>query len=247
MLHGIGVRSAFFQMMDEGFVSLYRGILPPLLQKSVSSSLMFGTYDMFQKSLKGTGMHPKLSDSLAAILAGSVEAILTPFERIQTLLQDSAYQKEFSNMKEAVKQVYVHHGLKEYYRGFVPILLRNGPSNVVFFILREELSERGPYANTISKVWGLTIVKQFLIGACIGALNSTLFYPLNVIKVHMQSQLGGSFITVCQVAREIYVERGRKVSNFYKGVHMNYTRSFISWGVINLAYERLKVILFTDD
>lgn len=30
------------------------------------------------------------------------------------------------------------YGVKELYRGLVPILLRNGPSNVLFFVLREE-------------------------------------------------------------------------------------------------------------
>jgi hypothetical protein len=30
------------------------------------------------------------------------------------------------------------NGVKELYRGLVPILLRNGPSNALFFVLREE-------------------------------------------------------------------------------------------------------------
>lgn len=243
MLHGISVRNAFFQMMDEGVISLYRGMLPPLLQKSISASLMFGTYDMFRKPLLETNLHPKLANALAAILAGSAEAVFTPFERVQTLLQDSAYQKDFVNMKHVVKVVGFEYGFKEYYRGLGPILLRNGPSNVVFFTLREELNDRVPEMS----VWGLQILKQFLIGACIGAMNSTLFYPLNVIKVHMQSKLGGPFESIWQATREIYVERGRKVGNFYRGVHMNYTRSFVSWGVINLAYDRLKIFWFTDD
>lgn len=245
MLHGISVRSAFLQIMDEGVSTLYRGMLPPLLQKSVSSSLMFGTYDMFRKPLLDAKMNPKLSNAIAAILAGSVEAILTPFERVQTLLQDSAYQKQFSNMKHTVRLVGMQYGFKEYYRGLTPILLRNGPSNVVFFILREEFNDHFP--PIASSHWSLNAFKQFLIGACIGALNSTLFYPLNVIKVHMQSQLGGSFISIWKALLEIHNERGKKLSNFYKGVHMNYTRSFVSWGVINLAYENFKIILFSDE
>ncbi len=237
------MRGAFLQMVEEGFSSVYRGVLPPLLQKSVSSSLMFGTYDMFRKPLIESTLQPRLSNLIAALLAGSVEAVLTPFERIQTLLQDSAYQKKFTNMKHAVNEIGAHHGFKEYYRGFTPILLRNGPSTGLFFVLKEELVDRDHRTDTFAS---LTALKEFLTGACIGALNSTIFYPFNVIKVHMQSQLGGSFVSVWKAAREIYVERGRKISKFYSGVHMNYTRSFISWGVINLAYERFKFILKTD-
>lgn len=244
MLHGISVKSAFLQIVDEGIVTLYRGMLPPLLQKSVSSSLMFGTYDMFRKHLSDTPLHPIVTNSISAILAGSVEAVLTPFERIQTLLQDSAYQKQFVNMKHAVKVVGMEYGFREFYRGLTPVLFRNGPSNVVFFLLREEFNERIPQSNHF---WGVHAFQQFFVGACIGALNSTLFYPFNVVKVHMQSKLGGEYISMKTAFRELYIERGKKISNFYKGVHMNYSRSFVSWGVINLAYERFKIILFSED
>lgn len=247
MLHGIGFRAACRQIMAEGVTSLYRGMLPPLLQKSISSSLMFGTYDMFRRCslLEACSDHPKVRNAIAASLSGSVEAILAPFERIQTLLQDQAYHDEFTNMKHAVQEVGLRFGFREYYRGLTPILLRNGPSNVIFFLLREELGDVGQQYT--ASTWTLNGLRQFLVGASIGALNSTLFYPCNVIKVHMQSKLGGSFLSMWTAAREIYLDRGRKISMFYKGVHVNYTRSFVSWGVINLAYERLKIVLFTDD
>lgn len=34
--------------------------------------------------------------------------------------------------------IIAENGFRELYRGLVPVLLRNGPSNAVFFILREE-------------------------------------------------------------------------------------------------------------
>lgn len=71
---------------------------------------------------------------------GSIEAILTPFERLQTLLQDSAYNKELTSTPHLIKRIYKEYGLKEYYRGLSPVLLRNGPANVVFFIARDEVS-----------------------------------------------------------------------------------------------------------
>lgn len=37
-----------------------------------------------------------------------------------------------------------YHGLTELYRGIVPVLWRNGPSNAMFFMLREEASELLP-------------------------------------------------------------------------------------------------------
>ncbi|KAL1449780.1 hypothetical protein WDU94_002255 [Cyamophila willieti] len=242
-LHGVGAKSALYQVHSEGLLLLYRGILPPLCQKSISTSLMFGVYDKSNIFLK-----PYLSNSpyfmkfTSAMFAGSIEAILTPFERLQTLLQDSAYNKELTSTQHLIKRIYKEHGFKEYYRGLSAVLLRNGPANVVFFIARDEVQKCFPTSPGKDSRY-LNFVKDFLIGAVIGAANSSVFFPLNVIKIHMQSKLGGSHDTVWQVTREIYIERGRKLSSFYRGVHMNCTRSFISWGVAMVAYERLKLFL----
>lgn len=45
MLHGVKIGTAFKQLRTEGFVFLYRGMFPPLAQKTLSLSLMFGVYD----------------------------------------------------------------------------------------------------------------------------------------------------------------------------------------------------------
>jgi hypothetical protein len=62
----------------------------------------------------------------------------------------------------------------------------------------------------------------------------------------MQTQLGGPFQSLTQVWCEISRERGgwRKM---FLGVHVNYTRALISWGVINASYEMLKGVLITND
>ena len=65
-----------------------RGILPPLLQKSVSTALMFGTFEQYKRMLRERQLSVRSSIVVAAFLAGCTEAILTPFERIQTLMLD---------------------------------------------------------------------------------------------------------------------------------------------------------------
>lgn len=174
-------------------------------------------------------------------MAGNAEAVLAPFERIQALLQNTTYNKNFKNMSHAFHVVYSEHGIRELYRGLVPILFRNGPTNFIFFTARDYASAHLPDFKD-SKF--LSILKNFFIGAMIGAINSTLVYPLNTIKVHMQSKLGGPFQTISGAGVELYEQRGRQLRYFFRGVHMNYTRAFISWGVINVAYEKLKFVLF---
>lgn len=241
MLHGVGLRNAASQLMNEGLSTLYRGIYPPLFQKTISTSLMFGTYDAIQKPLLESDLNSRLAKIIAALVAGTAEATLTPFERVQTLLQNNQYNKNFINMRHAIKVIATDYSVSEFYRGLTPILLRNGPSNISFFLLREAASS---YIMIPPTAWtGYKLFKEFLTGAFIGALNSALFYPCNVLKVHMQSNLGGPFQSINEAAIEIYKERGNRVAYFYRGVHMNYTRSFISWGVVNVAYENLRSFL----
>ncbi|KAJ4429212.1 mitochondrial nicotinamide adenine dinucleotide transporter SLC25A51-like isoform X1 [Periplaneta americana] len=237
MLHGVGVSNAAGQLSSEGFYYLYRGMLPPLCQKSLSLSIMFGVYEECRRPLENAGVSHYLSKTIAAMVAGTVEASLMPFERVQTLLQHQHYHTHFRNTFDAFKVLGFSYGIKEYYRGLVPILLRNGPSNVFFFFLRDEAKLHLPHYDS----WWGQASQQFVSGALIGAFISTVFYPLNVVKVHVQSTIGGEFQSCMSALNELYKTRGLR--DMYKGVHMNYTRAFISWGVINAAYEFLKKCL----
>lgn len=240
MLHGVKVSSAYEQLHTEGIRYLYRGILPPLFQKSFSLAIMFGVYEEVRRPLVERGTNKYLAKAAAGMASGTVECVLVPFERIQTLLQDSAYHYRFRNMFHAFKEIGVRYGFREYYRGLVPILLRNGPSNVFFFIIRDELQSR---ISTSDNFFQRTF-HQFLCGAFIGVFLSSLFFPINVAKVTIQSQLGGEFQNYFKVLNGIYTERGRKLRYMYHGVHTNCARAFISWGVVNAAYEHIKKILY---
>jgi hypothetical protein len=215
---------------------LYRGILPPLCQKTLSLSLMFSMYEGCKQRICLLTGNDVLAKILAANIAGTMEATLMPLERVQTLLQDWRYHDKFKNTSHAFRYLLTNHGVTECYRGMVPIIYRNGLSNLMFFTLRDQskvlLGEQE------------SLLTNFVSGALIGGFTSTVFYPMNVIKIHMQSKIGGNFEKFLVVIREVYVTRNRSLTFFYQGVHLNYMRSFISWGVINASYDFLKNIIF---
>lgn len=240
MLHGVGAKKAMLQLHSEGIFFLYRGILPPLCQKTLSMSVMFGVYGASYNYLTSHGsFNVYVAKVISGLVSGTLEAFLTPFERIQTLLQHREYHEKFKNTAHAFKHLR-YYGIKEYYRGISPILLRNGPSNVCFFIVRDEVKVLLPRYDSL---WKTTLV-NFLSGATIGACISAVFYPLNVVKVHMQEQLGGESQRTWTVLANLYRERGCKLRNIYHGLGTNSTRAFFSWGVICAAYEQLKGLLY---
>ncbi|XP_011641409.1 solute carrier family 25 member 51 [Pogonomyrmex barbatus] len=236
ILEGVPVGAAVGQLSREGIRLLYRGILPPLCQKTLSLSLMFSMYEGCKQRLYFLTGSNVLAKILAANIAGTMEALLMPLERVQTLLQDWRYHDKFKNTPHAFRYLLMNHGVTECYRGMVPIIYRNGLSNLMFFTLRDQskvlLGEKE------------SLLTNFVSGALIGGFTSTMFYPMNVIKIHMQTKIGGDFEKFLAVTREVYVSRDRSITSFYKGVHLNYMRSFISWGVINASYDFLKNIIF---
>ncbi|XP_078070348.1 mitochondrial nicotinamide adenine dinucleotide transporter SLC25A51-like [Mustelus asterias] len=238
-LYGLTTVDAIHQLKQDGLRNLYRGLLPPLLQKTTTVALMFGLYEDFSCLLKRTTNAPELFNrSVSAVLAGTAEAVLTPFERVQALLQDRRHHDRFKNTFHAFK-VLRAYGIKEYYRGLVPILLRNGPSNALFFGLRGPVKQCLPEATTYS----VNVLNDFICGGFLGSMLGIMFYPINVVKARMQSQVGGEFQSFTKVLMQIWSERDGKLSHLMRGVHLNYHRSILSWGIINATYEILLKVL----
>lgn len=236
-LFGLRVREAVLQLQADGLRTLYRGILPPLLQKSSTIAIMFGLYEDFLRMLQLHAPHAPelLTQSVAAVFAGTAEAILTPFERVQTLLQDPRHHGNLQNTAHIFRILLKQHGIQELYRGLVPILLRNGPSNALFFGLRGPLKELLVEAETNAG----NLVNDFICGAILGAGLGVVFYPLNVVKSHAQAQIGGEFQSCRTVLKAVLRERDGRVSGLFRGVHLNFQRSVFSWGIINATYELL--------
>lgn len=237
-VEGIRLRYAVRQIAREGLSNLFRGVGPPLMQKGTSLAIMFGAYNKFQKDLSRNFLvfHPGVTSAIAAMLAGSIEALLTPFERVQTLLQDRAHNKVLTNAFHAFRVIQDQYGFREYYRGLTPILMRNGPSNVLFFGLRVPIKDALPEAKTELG----NSINDFVSGAVLGAGLSTLFYPVNVMKNQMQKQLGGEFVGFWRTCVIVFDSRGRSIRRLYYGLTLNYTRALVSWGIINCTYELLK-------
>lgn len=247
ILDGVSFRDAFLQLKHEGFRNVYRGLLPPLLQKSVSYSIMFGSqneYSIWLRKLAQNSNSPfiqKLSPktkqtsitAVAGALAGLTEAILTPFERVQAVLQMQQFQHRYKHTLHVFHEIGKKHGIRELYRGLSAICLRNSMSNIVFFTSRAQFKTYFP--KTQSKIKNTLF--DFINGSLLGAGISTIFYPFNVIKSHMQARVGGKYFSMREAFLMVYESRDRKLKLLYKGVGSNFLRAVFAWGITNSAYE----------
>ena len=73
-LFSIRLPKAFKQLRQEGLRTLYRGVLPPLIQRTVTLSLMFGLYDQYTRLVMRQFPDCPLmaAQMLAAVFAGMV-------------------------------------------------------------------------------------------------------------------------------------------------------------------------------
>ena len=235
-LYGVKTGVAMTQIYREGASSLYRGLIPPLLQKSSSVALMFGLNNYFKSRLVSNyGVAGSQATVVSGMLAGTFEAFLTPFERVQTLLQHPKYIKSFSNTQKVFSKISGEYGVKELYRGYTAILYRNSLSTALFFTMKEPVKELVKFQEQENKM--MSAFSDFISGSAIGGFISTVFFPVNVVKTRMQSQIGGSYLSFTRTLVKVFNERNRSLRMLYRGVHLNLIRSMVSWGIINTMYE----------
>lgn len=251
-LWGIDAFDGMRQLYKEGFLALYRGCLPPVIIKSVSASVMFGTFRQYEHWLVNHPlMRPRYKANemrtifVASMMSGSTEAILTPFERVQCILQDGRLNNKYENTRDAFVKLR-GYGIAEYYRGLSAVLLRNGPSTFLYFGFKDRLKDiLLPSDSWLYSLMGsshkIEVARNFASGALLGCTISTLSYPLNVIRIKMMIQdVGSRHMSIFRAAFDLYRERAGEARLMFVGIHANLARSFIYWGSITVFHEMLQ-------
>lgn len=247
ILEGISFKDAFKQIKTEGIANVYRGLLPPLLQKSISYSIMFGSqheyYVLLKQFTESTNLEIIQSKSpifrhlaitnISAALAGLTEATLTPLERVQAVLQMQQFTNTYRHTLHVFQEIINNHGYRELYRGFSAICFRNSFSNALFFSIRTPLKSAFPVAKSNLE----NSFYDFLSGGLLGAFISTIIYPLNVVKSHMQARVGGKSYSIIEAFKILFESRDRKITKLYRGVLSNFNRAVLGWGLTNMSYE----------
>ena len=168
-------------------------------------------------------------------ILGSIEALLMPWERVQTLLLQEYKGEKFPTTPRCVKKLCTTYGIKELYRGFTPILLRNGPSSALFFGIKSMEDQLKSIEDQLPSFLNFSMLKGAGLGCTIGFIT----YPLNVAKIHMQrmEKVGKEFQSMSAALNEVYIQRGRKWYKLFRGAGMNSIRASLFWGITNFCYE----------
>lgn len=239
-IHAVAVSEAVRQLWHEGPQYFYRGIYPPLLSKTLQGTLLFGTYDSLLCFLSPVGPHSLGQRWTAGLMSGVVEAVaLSPFERVQNVLQDARKQACFPSTFSILKE-FNSYGLwgrlsLGYYRGFWPVLVRNSLGSALYFSFKDPIQDG--LARQGLPHW----VPALVSGSVNGTITCLILYPLIVLVANMQSHIGWQRMpSLWASAQDVWDTRGRKILLIYRGGSLIILRSSVTWGLTTAIHDFLQ-------
>lgn len=133
MLSGQSAKKVTFYTVREGLFTMYRGVLPQIIQRCSSITATYIVHQNINITFKD---HPKTRAKMyAGSFLGSLDSFLMPFERVQVLLADKRFNQTYKNTWHCFNSLFVEHGLRELYRGFEVVYLRNMFGSIIFLSL----------------------------------------------------------------------------------------------------------------
>ena len=249
---------------QEGFFSLYRGLLSPTLGYGLINGSVFGAREMTAKFLLD-GSSRKLHFWEECVVGASAgfwsSFVRAPVERVKTVMQVRNREKvlaPYSNSLLCAKDLIKTHGLREgLYVGFGATVMREVPQYVLYFFTYarvktfiEHLSDKPADGSEAvdggaARRWVESLdlspatLKSFspiIAGGAAGAMCwMPPLYSIDVIKTRLQSSPKGTYSGFLDCVAKSYKAEGPMV--FVRGLSLAFTRAFLVHGSIFFCYE----------
>lgn len=228
-------------LRNEGFVGLYRGLLPQLVGVSPEKAIKLTTNDFMRGKMKDKeGEIPLYGEFLSGGCGGAAQVMFTnPIEIVKIRMQISG---EMAGPKPSAISLCRELGLFGLYKGARACFLRDIPFSAIYFPcyahLKMYLADENGYNNWASLLTAATAA---------GVPAAYLVTPADVIKTRLQVKARRgqqAYRGVLDCARKILAEEG--ATAFWKGGPARIFRSSPQFGVTLLVYELMQRFLYVD-
>lgn len=141
--------TAYSIIREEGFSALYRGVSLTALRQATNQGANFTAYQELKalaSRLQPTveGDLPSYQTLAIGFISGATGPLFNaPIDTIKTRLQKSAAQPGMSAFKRIVyigEQMYKTEGVKSFYKGLTPRVLRVAPGQAIVFAVYERVT-----------------------------------------------------------------------------------------------------------
>ena len=223
-------------LRHEGFLGLYRGLLPQLMGVSPEKAIKLTVNDMVRSFVRDKNGNISLSgEVLAGACAGTSQVIFTnPIEIVKIRLQVAGEMQ--TTARVGAWQITKDLGLLGLYKGARACWLRDAPFSAIYFTSYAHMKTYT--ANEDGHNEPASIFASAMIA---GVPAAGLLTPADVIKTRLQVQAREGQMTysgVMDCAKKIWKYEGAQA--FWKGAPARVFRSSPQFGVTLLTYELLQ-------
>ncbi|XP_066935047.1 dicarboxylate carrier UCP2-like isoform X2 [Clytia hemisphaerica] len=225
---------------EEGFSSLYRGLVPGIQRQYCFCGVRIGLYDHVRKMYGDTSQgKPKLLVKIAASITTASSAVLMfqPTEVVKIRMQAAGKKLRYTGTLNAYQTIFRQEGLKGLWRGTSTNVTRLSLVNCTEIVIYDYIKSYALYKNWMQDGVPLHFVSA--LGA--GFITVMVASPVDVVKTRYMNSATGSYKNPIHCAVSLLKNNG--VTAFYKGFIPSFTR-LGSWTIVFfLSYEQIKKYL----
>ncbi|KAL3210571.1 hypothetical protein MRX96_037043 [Rhipicephalus microplus] len=167
---------------SEGFLAIYKGILPPILAETPKRAVKFFTFEQYKKLFAFGGPQTAVSLSLAGLFAGLTEAVfVNPFEVVKVRLQtDKQVVTRQPSTFAVARSIYreAGFGLRGLNLGLTSTMSRNGLFNMFYFGFYFSVKDKLPKIDSEAGTFAMRLATGFVAGTGASMMN----IPFDVAK-----------------------------------------------------------------
>mmetsp|Transcript_16775 Transcript_16775/g.23338 ORF Transcript_16775/g.23338 Transcript_16775/m.23338 type:complete len:295 (-) Transcript_16775:109-993(-) len=223
-------------IQKEGFIKMYRGVLPPVLIEAPKRAIKFAANEFYKPIFSGKDGKLSQTGAIASgVAAGSTEAFaIVPFELVKIRLQDKASAGKYANTLDAVTKIAQTEGPLAFYKGLESTIWRHGVWSGGYFGLIFTVKGMMPKAKSEK---GQSFL-NFVAGAIAGTFGTMLNTPFDVAKSRIQNQAAGvtpKYNWTLPALKTIAQEEG--FAALYKGFVPKVVRLGPGGGILLVVFE----------
>lgn len=225
---------------EEGFATLYRGIVPVLQSLCASNFVYFYAFHGL-KSMQSEQSRTAGRDLLLAAIAGIINVLTTtPLWVVNTRMKMVGINRQtrYKTLLGGLLHISRAEGVSALWNGTLPsILLVINPA--LQMAMYEAIKRR------VGEV-ELNAFGYFMIGAIAKAVATALTYPLQLVQTKLRHGHGYKNLRVDagMVQLAIYILKKYGVSGLYKGMEAKLLQTVLTAALMFTAYEKIAHTVF---
>ncbi|XP_059474945.1 peroxisomal membrane protein PMP34 [Neocloeon triangulifer] len=239
---------------DEGFFTLYRGMVPVLQSLCCSNFVYFYTFHGLKSMRTKPAQQNAGRDLMLAALAGIVNVcVTTPLWVVNTRLKMKGIgaksgshgetEVPFNGLIDGLKYIARTEGVLALWKGTMPsLLLVTNPS--LQFMAYESIKRRLMAGKKVGAELGSLTV--FFAGAAAKALATIATYPLQIVQAKLRH--GHTYPNLRKNANMfeliVYIIKIHGVEGLFKGMEAKILQTISTAALMFVAYEKIAAFVF---